>query len=87
MAETIEKDNKKKEGTVPSRRQTQNRYRKPAQKTAPSKAAAKPVSQRTTQTKGNTQQEKLPQALNRRLRAIPADITVNRTLNLLESYP
>ena len=54
MAETNEKDNKKKEGTAPPRRQTQQRYRKPAQKTAPSKAAAKPVSQRTAQTKGNT---------------------------------
>lgn len=54
MAETNEKDNKNKEGTAPPRRQTQQRYRKPAQKTAPSKAAAKPVSQRTAQTKGNT---------------------------------
>lgn len=54
MTETNEKDNKKKEGTAPARRQTQQRYRKPVQKTASGNAAPKPASHRTAPTKGNT---------------------------------
>ena len=54
MTETNEKDNKKKEGTAPARRQTQQRYRKPAQKTASGNAAPKPASHRTAPAKGNT---------------------------------
>lgn len=54
MTETNEKDNKKKEGTAPARRQTQQRYRKPAQKTASGNAVPKPASHRTAPAKGNT---------------------------------
>ena len=54
MTETNEKDNKKKEGTAPARRQTQQRYRKPVQKTASGNAAPKPATHRTAPAKGNT---------------------------------
>lgn len=54
MTETNEKDNKKKEGTAPARRQTQQRYRKPVQKTASGNAVPKPASHRTAPAKGNT---------------------------------
>ena len=54
MTETNEKDNKKKEGTAPARRQTQQRYRKPVQKTASGNTAPKPASHRTAPAKGNT---------------------------------
>lgn len=54
MTETNKKDNKKKEGTAPARRQTQQRYRKPVQKTASGNAAPKPASHRTAPAKGNT---------------------------------
>ena len=55
MAETNEKDNKKKEGTAPARRQTQTGYRKPAQKkTASQNKRSDSAAKRTAPARGNT---------------------------------
>ena len=53
MAETNEKENKKKEGTAPSRKTTQNRYRRPAQKKPTESAANRSAAKKTASSRGN----------------------------------